>query len=1137
MGIFTNDYEKVGRQVGSRLIQTQEMAPQTWGGVFHGGYDVHKVEDVTFGVARLKQAEVFKNLKLLSEYDAKLDPNRFVNDYAAFSGLGGPSPTGITAATGYYQRHFDDLQELAELHGIEIESWDQIEARVNKDTKAARDKAHRISMGASPEDRLWAEMTSFAASLGNDPVILSTLAAGGWGRKGASFLAKLTKTMWTEAAVLGSIEAALVQPQIWLQKRDIESPYTVLDAAKVALMVAAGGAVFRGAVETIGRGIGKGSRAYQLVRNKKTRKKIVLALRDEAARLEDHGTVDARTEAHVLHQLSDAIETTPPGKPIDIHTEQVGQEQIHFSKLDDAAEAVNDGRVFDGEPSPGNATTDVTKIADFLDADTVMINPRIIETDATTFQYKADTDIEGVSSKLKGVTKWDDPPASSGIAIIYERADGRLIVVDGHQRLGLAKRLLDAGGDPNEILIRAKVFREADGVSVEDVRQKAALKNIGEGTGTALDAAKVMRDLSEEDLANLPFFPTDNALARDAAGLALLDDDAFAYVANVLNKDDYGRAALVGQIMGKGPEQLAAIRALIEANPANLAQARFIIDQIKEAGFAKTETMDLFGGQTISESLFKERAKILDKTLTTIRKDKSLNKTLIQRESYITGAGNVLERDANLARLGENEYQLQTLSRLANSKGPISDALNDAARRLKDGEKLSTVSGDFLDTLGREATGEYRGRSSAGDTQREIPTRADDVRGPELGRPVHLDDLPESAREKVEAEFRGSQQAKVKTLAGLIGKDGKLAKRHQNELESAGELVAKETGAEHVAPPALKRNGKVVRDAAGDTIHYKDTPQIERKVKDKYHGRYWRITDVTRTSFLVDTPAQAEAVIQALGKRLRSLDEGWQLDPTQGYLDRKVLVRYNDGLIGEVQIIGREMWSAKFKKGGHAAYYKWRETHYIDSNGERVIKDQEAFDALNKQMADLYEGANQASKREFQSLFDSLRASERTSETSTVRQDSPGSTLDQAERLPDAGLRTTTTGIPSQESRSTILSEGGERAVGIDESIPEDVLEKQIASDWARVRADIPGAERSRDLLVRDWPMTDVETKMLRDILADNPDIEIPRELRFDSAGEIQIERQTLREVMAELDETATKTKNLIDCYTGKLRG
>ncbi len=76
-------------------------------------------------------------------------------------------------------------------------------------------------------------------------------------------------------------------------------------------------------------------------------------------------------------------------------------------------------------------------------------------------------------------------------------------------------------------------------------------------------------------------------------------------------------------------------------------------------------------------------------------------------------------------------------------------------------------------------------------------------------------------------------------------------------------------------------------------------------------------------------------------------------------------------------------------------------------------------------MQELYESVNQRANTEFQSLSESLRASERTSETSTVRQRLPGEELDQAERLPDAGLRTTTTGIPSQLYQSVTSPQGG----------------------------------------------------------------------------------------------------------------
>jgi hypothetical protein len=64
-----------------------------------------------------------------------------------------------------------------------------------------------------------------------------------------------------------------------------------------------------------------------------------------------------------------------------------------------------------------------------------------LTTDAKTFQYKSETNEFGISQKLMDVTKWDQPSAST--LLVYEFKDGRLAVVDGHQRFGLAKKLID----------------------------------------------------------------------------------------------------------------------------------------------------------------------------------------------------------------------------------------------------------------------------------------------------------------------------------------------------------------------------------------------------------------------------------------------------------------------------------------------------------------------------------------------------------------------------------------------------------------------------------------------------------------------------------------------------------------------
>ena len=74
-----------------------------------------------------------------------------------------------------------------------------------------------------------------------------------------------------------------------------------------------------------------------------------------------------------------------------------------------------------------------------------------------------------------------------GAMLVHERKDGSVYVVNGHQRLELAKRT----GTPE---VEVRVLREADGVSVEDARDIGAMANIAEGRVAPEEAAQVLKE-------------------------------------------------------------------------------------------------------------------------------------------------------------------------------------------------------------------------------------------------------------------------------------------------------------------------------------------------------------------------------------------------------------------------------------------------------------------------------------------------------------------------------------------------------------------------------------------------------------------------------------------------------------------
>lgn len=342
------------------------------------------------------------------------------------------------------------------------------------------------------------------------------------------------------------------------------------------------------------------------------------------------------------------------------------------------------------------ATTVTGQFGDFA--------PRELTVDAKRFQFKAGGDKAGVTDRLKGVEKWDQRLA--GLSIVWEGKNGKRYVVDGHQRHGLATRLEKAGQKPK---IHAITLREADGETEGYARALAAFKNIAEGSGTAIDAAKILRETRADatlkadlDSGRLPQLPPSSALVRDAGALAELPDAAFGIVA--AGKVEPSHAAHVTRILSDPKQQTAAIEMLAKLGPDTAEQARLIVEQIRAAGFREGETVDLFGRQDVAASLMLERAKVLEAAARAIKKDATVFRTLVERENVAAEAGNVLARDANVERLTDDKIALTVLEALANRAGPLSTALNVAARALSEGKTLRSVTGDFLKAVRVEAS-------------------------------------------------------------------------------------------------------------------------------------------------------------------------------------------------------------------------------------------------------------------------------------------------------------------------------------------------------------------------------------------------------------------------------------------------
>ncbi len=315
-------------------------------------------------------------------------------------------------------------------------------------------------------------------------------------------------------------------------------------------------------------------------------------------------------------------------------------------------------------------------------------SPDEIDVDAALMQFKAGGDDRGVTDRLQGVEVWN--PVFAGRVIVWEAADGRRLIADGHQRLGLAQRI--AAADPGQRpMLDALVLREDDGFDAESVRTWAALKNIAEGSGTPIDAAKVFRAMGEDAQR---YLPPRSALVRDARGLARLADEPFGAVVNELVQPQH--AAIVGMLSRDPGEQKALVDLLIRLQPRTLGEADGIVRQGISAGFVRETQSDMFGELDSTVSLMLERARVLERGLSRLGRLKKIFSTAADNADTLDQAGNRIDATRSAQEAQTNAEAIDIIRRVAWSAGPVKDAIDAAAQQLAAGRPIDDVVKQFV---------------------------------------------------------------------------------------------------------------------------------------------------------------------------------------------------------------------------------------------------------------------------------------------------------------------------------------------------------------------------------------------------------------------------------------------------------
>jgi hypothetical protein len=374
-------------------------------------------------------------------------------------------------------------------------------------------------------------------------------------------------------------------------------------------------------------------------------------------------------------------------------------------------------------------------------------DPAAVDTAADLFQYKSNGDAAGVTDRLRGVATWD--PTSSGKVLVYQPEDGGLLIADGHQRLGLAKRLDAQGFTPQ---LDGMLFRQADGWSPLEVRTIAALKNLREGQGTPLDAAKVFRDspvsLNDDSL------PVSGDFIRQAKGLARLSPEAFGAAINGVVPSNY--AALIGDMAAARPDlHEGLVRLLHAGEPASLDEAGALIHEALQDDWVRQQgaQSDLFG-ESPAQSLAIARAKVMATIMRSLKSETRLYGNLVRHADAIEAGGNTLARDANEAALATDQAAMAVISKLGLRVGDIGDATREAAMRVLNGERPADAARGVLARLRRAlADGERLDQARATDIDPAPPSAGAEAHAAAFAEPGGKGQLAQIAPKPEEAHL------------------------------------------------------------------------------------------------------------------------------------------------------------------------------------------------------------------------------------------------------------------------------------------------------------------------------------------------------------------------------------------------
>ena len=350
---------------------------------------------------------------------------------------------------------------------------------------------------------------------------------------------------------------------------------------------------------------------------------------------------------------------------------------LELKKSEHMADATNTNiypNPWDGDiRKPEIANTEIVDIAD-------------IDVKPEEFQFKEAGQFrtEGDSGTFTKDQKAFDDDLAQNINVWRDPATDRYVVVNGHNRLALAKKL---GRSQVRIL-------EVQAANATEARTIGALQNIADDKGTAIDAAKIFRDPNATQMASERGIDLTGSQASKGLALSRLPNEIFTQIAT--GKSTVERGIALASVPDVDPAVMRDV--WISANKGRkwsaevieqaMNEAKFSVTTEGQEGFLKELGMDMKSSDWVKRSrvrsvIFKKLGNKVT-ALTQVAKGGAAKEILEE-------AGNTVEVLGSRAQRAQALAVKQRFNEVLNYKGPVRDLLEKIVGETKDGESLQAI--------------------------------------------------------------------------------------------------------------------------------------------------------------------------------------------------------------------------------------------------------------------------------------------------------------------------------------------------------------------------------------------------------------------------------------------------------------